>query len=166
MPLNSETSLEAVTNIEENSTTNVPVVEPTKNLPQIQPEVTINPQENAIEVEVPEITKEIVTTDKNQDSESVKESLRSVDDLKSLTEEGKKSEDKEEDSKFKDTPSEESLEELQKQSELWKDFADDFSLLADRMPDLTEEDYDELKKEGAMPFNFLKSLDSGKKVRK
>ncbi|KAM7357415.1 uncharacterized protein ACRADG_002774 [Cochliomyia hominivorax] len=70
------------------------------------------------------------------------------------------------DNKEEDPPNDTALEEIQKQEELLKDFEDDFSLLADHMPDLTKEDYDELKKDGAMPWNFLKSLDATDEKKK
>lgn len=67
-----------------------------------------------------------------------------------------------EDKKFKDSPQD--IEEIRRQSEVWKGFEDDFSLLEDRMPDLTDEEYGEINKEGAIPFNFLKRFDGKKTV--
>ncbi|KNC24003.1 hypothetical protein FF38_11616 [Lucilia cuprina] len=122
-------------------------------LPDIkESSTTIKPEVVTDNAVVEDNPKNDLETPRNVDVLNAEAVLKIEEDLKLQSK-------KEEDHKFKDSPKDVTAEEIHKQSESWKDFEDDFSLLEDRMPDLTDEEYGQINKDGAMPWNFLKSLD-------
>ncbi|XP_065370903.1 uncharacterized protein LOC135963052 [Calliphora vicina] len=148
MPINSES---AKTDVPKNITDSNGTKTETELI--VTPE---NKENSTLESEAADISsKPDNTTNQPENIDNI-ESARNVDDLKSFQ---NNEAIKEEDNKFKDSPQDVAPHEIHRQSEVWKDFTDDFALLEDRMPDLTDEEFDQINGDGAMPWNFLKSLD-------